>query len=246
MQSDYAQQYEDLWRRHWWWQSRKQFVLAQLRRLRRDRPFPAILDVGCGNGLFFDDLAAFGQVWGIEPDAGLVAADGPYRARIAVRGFDSSFLPPPEASGGFDLVLMLDVLEHIEDDLAAARHVHTILAPGGRFLLTVPALRMLWSAHDEANRHFRRYSKASLRHVLTAAGFRVQMLRCFFGWTIGPLLLRRAISPGKKDPAAYHVAVPMNPVNQAMYALSRLEQSTLGRWGLPLGSSLIAVAVKAP
>jgi len=241
MQSDYALQYEDLWKRHWWWRSRKQFVLARLRKLARQKNFTQILDAGCGNGLFFEELQQFGAVRGIEPDSGLVTSDGPFRSQIEVRPFDSTYQPPSP----LNLVLMLDVLEHIEDDLAAARHVHKILAPGGVFLLTVPALMWLWSQHDDANLHFRRYHKATLRRVLTEAGFRVEYVQYFFGWTIVPMLLRRLLAPGKQNqPAAYRVKVPPGPVNTLMYAKSRFEQLTFGRWGLPVGSSLIAVAVK--
>ncbi|HEY4328448.1 MAG TPA: methyltransferase domain-containing protein, partial [Phycisphaerae bacterium] len=121
MQSDYARQYENLWLHHWWWQSRKQFVLGHLRRLNAQRPFNQILDIGCGNGLFFDDLSQFGAVQGIEPDPSLVH-DGPHRRQIEIRLFDSTYLPP----NPFDLILMLDVLEHIEDHLAAAKHVRAI------------------------------------------------------------------------------------------------------------------------
>jgi SAM-dependent methyltransferase len=140
-----------------------------------------------------------------------------------------------------DLVLMLDVLEHIEDHLAAARHVREILAPGGAFVITVPALMGLWSQHDVANWHFRRYTKQSLQDVLTQAGFETESLQYFSGWTIGPMLLRRLATPAKGEAGDYRVRVPPRPVNAVMYGLSRVEQTV---WGsrLPLGSSLLAIA----
>ena len=243
MESDYALQYENLWRRHWWWQSRKRFVLQKLRRLARRGSLDPVLDIGCGNGLFFEELAQFGEVRGIESDP-LLVREGPQRGRIDVRMFDASFVPtvPPR------LVLMLDVLEHIEDDLAAARHVRKILAPGGVFLLTVPALMGLWSQHDVANRHYRRYTRGSLRKVLVEAGFVVESLHYFFGWTVVPMVLRRMLAPGVKPgggeaagKAQYHVHVPAGPVNGAMYGLSRLEQVVLGGC-VPVGSSVMAIA----
>jgi SAM-dependent methyltransferase len=246
MQADYAQQYETLWRRHWWWRARERFVGGQLARLAHGEKTPPsqrrILDIGCGNGLFFDTLSQYGNVSGIEPDAGLVT-EGPHREKIDVRGFDASYVP----LATFDWVVMLDVLEHIEDDVAAARHVREILAPGGIVLVTVPALMMLWSQHDTANHHFRRYTRGHLRRVLSQAGLDVLFVRYFFGWTIGPMLLRRVLRPAKGD-AAYAVPVPPDAVNRGMYGASRFEQTVLtagGRWGLPLGSSLIAVARKS-
>ena len=92
-------------------------------------------------------------------------------------------------------MLMLDVLEHIKEDAAAVRHVAEVLVPGGVFLLTVPALMGLWSRHDTANRHYRRYTRGSLRAVLEGAGFRIVSLKYFFMWTVGPMLLRRMLAP---------------------------------------------------
>src|SRR5262249_28097401 len=122
--------------------------------------------------------------------------------------------------------------------------VRAILAPGGVFLLTVPALMWLWSRHDTANHHFRRYTRATLRRVLEDAGLEIVWMHYFFGWTLGPLLLRRLLAPGEKPgaaPAHYHVKVPAAPVNGIMYTLSRLEQTLLGSF-TPVGSSLIALA----
>ena len=248
MRAEYARQYEDLWRRHWWWRSRRQFVLTRLGALYRRRPPARILDIGCGNGLFFEELRQFGEVRGIEPDSGLVSEDGPFRDRIEVREFDADYLPREGDSP--DWVLMLDVLEHLEDDAAAAAHVHRILAPGGIFVVTVPALMMLWSQHDEANLHFRRYTRAGVTRVLEGAGFAVEMVRYFFGWTVGPLLLRRMLAPGTRSAGKetgsgeYRVHVPPAMINRTLYGLTRLEQLTIGRWGLPVGSSLMAVARK--
>lgn len=262
MQAGYAQQYENLWNGHWWWRARKRFVTRWLGRVAQMdasglapsvRAGPRrILDVGCGNGLFFPELLRFGDVRGIESDAGLVAPDGPYRDRIDIRPFNPA--DPPPAGAPFDWLLMLDVLEHLRDDAAAASHVRRILAPGGLFLLTVPALESLWSAHDDANLHFRRYTRSRLRRLLRSAGFEILAIRYFFGWTVAPMLLRRFLAPGqgRKSPATrgipaaaqanYRVGIPAPRVNTAMYALSCMEQSTLGRFGLPLGSSLIALA----
>src|SRR5262245_5321274 len=116
MRADYARQYEDLWRRHWWWRARRQVVLSRLEVIYGRKATVRILDIGCGNGLFFEELRRFGDVRGIEPDSGLVAADGPFRDRIEVRGFDAGYLPREGETP--DWVLMLDVLEHLEDDAA--------------------------------------------------------------------------------------------------------------------------------
>ncbi|MFW6058934.1 MAG: class I SAM-dependent methyltransferase, partial [Phycisphaeraceae bacterium] len=91
MQQHYAQQYRDLWRRHWWWRSRRRFVLSRVQHIAQRAPIRRIFDIGCGDGLMFDDLKQFGEPWGLEPDAGLLSDDGPHRDRIEVGALDDGF-----------------------------------------------------------------------------------------------------------------------------------------------------------
>jgi SAM-dependent methyltransferase len=220
------------------------FLLEQIDRLtgRLGRRDLRILDVGCGDGLFFERLERYGHVEGVEADGALVA-DPRWRGRIAVGRLGEGFEPGPV----HDLVLMLDVLEHIADDVAALCAARRALRPGGRLVLTVPALPVLWSRHDEVNEHHRRYTRRGLRRSLVASGFEVEELRYFFAWAVGPLLARRWLAPGaagktgRRVAADYAVAVPPAPVNRALYFVSRAEQALgrLVRW--PLGSSLLAV-----
>src|SRR5262245_30324466 len=114
LRTAYAQSYRTLWERHWWWRSRESYVLGWLQRLARPTTRPRILDVGCGDGLFFERLEQFGRVEGLEPDASIVR-DPRWRDRIwpVALGSDRD----GRVSGPYDLILMLDVLEHIADDV---------------------------------------------------------------------------------------------------------------------------------
>ncbi len=242
MQPGYASRYLTLWERHWWWRSRQAHILSQVKRLRDGHSGRArILDVGCGDGLFFEALSRFGEVEGIEPDASLV--NNPrWRERIKVaRIGESPDILPAET---YDLVLMLDVLEHISDDSQALAALRRSLKPGARLLLTVPALSWLWSGHDVANEHCRRYDRRSLRTVLESSGFRVESLQYFFVWTVIPMLARRWLDPAGRRVAADHaVTIPPAPLNHLLTMASRGEHA-LGRlipW--PIGSSLMAVAI---
>jgi SAM-dependent methyltransferase len=237
MEAAYAQRYRALWDGHWWWRSREALLLAEIGRICRSTPVREILDVGCGDGLFFDALARFGEVDGLEPDASLLH-DARWRDRIAVGRLGAGFRP----ARTYDLLLMLDVLEHIEDDRAALDSAWELTRPGGVLLLTVPALPWLWSRHDEANAHFRRYRAEGLRRILEGAGFEVQSVRFAFAWTVVPMLLRRWLAPAGRGSADYDVAIPPGPVNALLAAWSKAEHA-LGRvvrW--PIGSSLLAVA----
>src|SRR6266403_3004190 len=126
----YARQYRDLYTRHWWWRAREQAILQVIRQHLGSSSGLRILDVGCGDGLFFDRLAEFGDVEGLELDEGLVNPQGPHRARIRIAPFDTNFRP----SECYSLALLLDVLEHIDNPGEALRHAYSLLAPSGTLL----------------------------------------------------------------------------------------------------------------
>jgi SAM-dependent methyltransferase len=201
---------------------------------------PTLLDIGCVGGLAFDELSQFGEVYGIEPDPHLVDSCPKWRNRVTLAMFDRQYQPDQK----FDLITMLDVLEHIEDDGDALAHVHELLNPGGYLILTVPALQSLWSVHDEVNLHYRRYRAQPLGALLAERGFSTEQLRYFFTWPLGLMYLRRwMLGTRRREGHDYAVRVPPAPVNRLFYGLSSGEQ-VLMRSGIPLpvGSSLLAVA----
>lgn len=242
MQAAYAAEYRRLWDEHWWWRSRRRFVCRLLAQL----GLPGegqVLDIGCGDALFFDDLAQYGHVHGIEPDRNLLKDANPHRERITVAPFGPGF----DTDQRYGLITMLDVLEHIEDDRGTLDTVHGMLRPGGAVVLTVPAFRWLWSMHDVANRHFRRYTRKELAGKLADAGLAVQRCGYTFGWTVAAMLARRALLPAKQAPDdadedAYRVTPPPAPINEALYLLTRAEQTIARALPMPMGSSVFAVA----
>ena len=246
MQESYSTLYADLWRRHWWWRVRHELVMRTVEQLfgGKDKlpPQRTIFDIGCAGGVSFDDLSRYGEVYGSEPDPTLVDSCPQWRARIELTGFG----PDYSASRQYDLVLMLDVLEHIEDAAAALGSLWQLLKPGGHAILTVPALQSLWSVHDMINRHHRRYDKMGLQRLIEDSGFAVRELRYFFIWPLGLMYLRKLLHGTKERPGKpYTVTVPPGPVNRLFASLSRTEQRLM-RLGVhwPLGSSLLAVVEK--
>ena len=244
MRAEYAEQYRRLWEEHWWWRSRERFLIDAIERL--CLPSNArILDVGCGDGLFFPSLERFGTIEGLEADGSLLKRSI-NRSRIKVGRLDRTFQPGPV----YDLVVLLDVLEHIENDVEALESAYRSLKPGGRLLLTVPALHWLWSHHDELNQHFRRYDRISLKASMVAAGFEVETLRFFFGWTVAPLILRKWLKPaGSTSLLETHddaVTIPPAIINRALTLISQVDHWIGSRVRWPLGSSLIAVGSLSP
>ena len=149
---------------HWWYRERRHLLAGQVRGLR-----PGVaLDVGAAGGGNTRVLRDLG--WRAVPveygaDGAEVASE---RGLATVRG-DATALPFADAS--IDLVVAFDVLEHLVDHDAAAREVIRVLRPGGHFLVAVPADPRLWSAHDEAVDHVRRYTRSTLTTLLARAGF---------------------------------------------------------------------------
>ncbi|HYG93449.1 MAG TPA: methyltransferase domain-containing protein [Nocardioides sp.] len=152
--------------RHWWYAERR----ALVRRTVAGWVPGRAVDVGCaggGNAVVLRDLGW--QVTGLEhnPEGVRIAAS---RGLPVVRG-DGRRLPFPD--GRLDLVLSTDVWEHIDDDEAVARETARVLRPGGRALVAVPCSMELWSGHDVALGHVRRYEREQLLDLVTRAGLEV-------------------------------------------------------------------------
>lgn len=238
MDETYASQYAELYRSHWWWRAREALILRTLRSIAPSGGWDRILDVGCGDGLLLTELADLGRdVEGLEVDTQVLSPETTERFRIHSGMLDDSFRP----AGSYDLVTLLDVLEHIEDPVSALRRCREILAPGGVLLLTVPAFRALWTQHDDTNHHFTRYTRRTLRRVLSEAGFACTESRYFFHWLVPPKLAVRAYEALLR-PHPTRPRIPAGPINRGLILLSLLEQNTLTRFRLIPGTSLLAVA----
>jgi SAM-dependent methyltransferase len=240
MDPTYGARYRELYERHWWWRAREAAILELLARLAPAGGFGRILDVGCGDGLFFPGLARFGEPEGLEVEEALVTDAGRARGTIHVGPFDALFEPGHR----FGLVTLLDVVEHLDDDVEALRHAARLAAPDGLLVITVPAFQALWTAHDDTNHHRRRYTRGSLLRAAREAGLEIRSCRYLFHWLFPVKILVRLkerLSPG--IPAIARIPPPA--INRFLYGVSRLEQRTWGHFPWPLGSSLLAVAEPA-
>ncbi len=200
-----------------------------------------MLDAGCGSGRTLADLVAYGTVSGIElnEDAADVARS---RGHGEVRVGRLEELPWPDAS--FDLITCLDVIEHTPDDRTALRELHRVCRPGGWLLVTVPAYPALWSLHDEANHHYRRYSRAALRSAAAAAGWTVTRLSSFNSVLLAPAAAVRVAQRrfGTHNGSSNNLSIGPAWLNDALEAPLALEAKWLARGRtLPFGLSLVAV-----
>lgn len=233
----------DLEEGHWWFEGRRQVIAAVLARHLPRAGSARLLDVGCGTGGMLTLLREFGQADGIDlsPEAVRLAQQR-HGAEVAVRvGGIPEGLPAP---GTLDVVTAFDVVEHIDDDVAAVQALRGTLRPGGLLVCTVPAFGFLWSEHDDLNHHKRRYTRPQLRRLLEQAGLEVEQLSYFNTWLFpavaGVRLARK--STGRRSGAS-DLAMPRPAVNRLLTGLFGSESAVLRRGrGLPFGVSLIAVA----
>jgi SAM-dependent methyltransferase len=223
---------------HWWFTARRRILETLVRRVVRPPAGARILEVGCGTGHNLAMLGKFGHVDASELDR---CARALARQRLG-RVVRNAKLPDLTIfkRNGYDLVALLDVLEHVPDDLASLRAIHMRLKPGGALLLTVPANAWMWSAHDRAHHHFRRYSKRQLRGLFLRAGLEVELISYFNTLLFPPIALARLV--GKltgKDSADDNL--PAGPVNAVLDKILGFERGLIGRVPMPFGVSLVAV-----
>jgi SAM-dependent methyltransferase len=239
MRADYSQRYRDLYEHHWWWRAREAAIVDVLRSHRPPQGWKRILDVGCGDGLFFKALSQFGEVEGVEAAADFVDSKLIRSGRVHICAFDRGFQPGKR----YSLVAMLDVLEHLPDPAGALQHALNLLEPGGTLLVTVPAFRLLWTTHDVLNAHFTRYTKRSFANLACEAGVRIESSRYLFQWLFPAKLVTRMgehfLRLRPQPPQ-----IPPRWINETLYKLSRFEEQSISRLSLPFGSSLMVLGSK--
>jgi SAM-dependent methyltransferase len=235
---------------HWWFAGRRCNLAAVIERLGLP-PSAQVLEIGCGTGANLGLLARFGRLSAMELDgAALAVARDVAQSTAAAAGCElrAGALPEPVPfdDGRFDLVCMLDVLEHIADDGAALARAARLLAPGGRLLVTVPAYRWLWSGHDTAHHHHRRYTAGGLAALAQRVGLNVLRLGYFNTVLLAPIALARLLQrlPGRDGGS--DAEMPWPPVNRLLRALFAAERHVLARCFFPFGVSVLAVIERAP
>ncbi len=230
---------------HWWCVSRRDILVDLTRSLLPQGG--KVLDVGCGTGFFIESLANGEgpkiEGWGLDAEP-LAVSMCRERGLTHVHQGSAADLSAV-ADQRFDLIFMLDVLEHLDDDQAALREATRLLAPGGRIVVTVPAFRFLWSKHDDVSMHKRRYTRAELAQAFGGAGLPLAKLTYFNAYLFPLALARRVGRRLTRTDDGVEFDVPAKPLNALLRKVFRAETAAVLRSGeggaFPVGLSILAV-----
>ena len=209
---------------------------------------PRILDCGCGTGSNLAMLEPFGRAIGFD----LTRIGTKFAKAHGHRVAQASIAEIPFATGFFDLVTSFDVFQVLPDEVeqAAIREMWRVLKPGGRMLLHVAALDILYGAHSALSQETRRYTPAKLRRLVEPVGFDVERLT-FDHMTLLPFMLpvrlwhRLTANGGQVAAGESEMEVPIAPLNAALSALVSIEAVALRAVNMPIGCSLMCLARKA-
>jgi 2-polyprenyl-3-methyl-5-hydroxy-6-metoxy-1,4-benzoquinol methylase len=248
MNKDEYSKMADFERYYWWHKGKVNLIKALLQRYipeRVEKRDLKILEIGCGTGEITEYLCKIGNVIGI--DVSEEAID--YSIKRGMKNVfvgDITSMNIDEYLNKFDLILALDVIEHIQEDTLVLSRINQMLVDGGLLVVNVPAHKFLWSEHDEALHHKRRYSKLELTEKVKDSGLKIVKVSYFVSTVFFPILLFRlwgSLFSRSPYPRTTYVKLP-NTLNNLMIKVLDVESKFVTKTGLPLGVTLTLVAQK--
>jgi SAM-dependent methyltransferase len=226
---------------HWWYVGRRRIIRSLVEKIRAtlNNPNPRILDVGCGTGANLKMLADYGNAEGVDISPQAVEF-------CRERGLDSVKLGAaeqlPYEDDSFELVTALDVIEHLDDDVAGLREIRRVLRRDGRVLLFVPAFMFLWGVQDDVSNHRRRYTLPSLVKAVEEAGFEVEWSNYANISFFLPVLLVRSVMRWLGLRASTEYGINISVMNGPFSQLFAAERFILERGRIPFGVSAVCIA----
>lgn len=224
---------------HWWSVGRRKILNSIIKEMDIP-PNASILEVGAGTGGNIEMLKQFGCVTAMEGNLNGLNSIKKIKDINIIQGYlpdDSKHLKNKE----FDLIVLLDVLEHIENDVLALKILKMHLKETGKILLSVPANPRLWSNHDIINKHFRRYTTKTLKLPIIEAGLKLKRITYFNALLFPLIALVRFKNNITKNKEFDQKRIPIKPINEMLKAIFSSECLILKKIDVPFGVSLLAI-----
>lgn len=243
MEKDFEKKYHDVEIDHWWFKSRRKYLLDLLKDAPKDSK---VLDIGCSSGIFLKDLEKLGfkteNLFGIDISDKAIA-------NCKANGITNCFVMDAQnitLTETFDIIIASDCLEHLEDDKKALKNWNQVLKIGGKMYVFVPAFMSLWSYHDDVNMHHRRYTNSELKSKIKAEKLEIQKSGYWNFFLFVPVYFFRKISKvfQKGKTGESDISIGNSTVNNALLQLIVLENKLLKTINFPFGVSTFCIAKK--
>lgn len=224
---------------HWWYAARRKILDSIIDHQVSLKDQARILEIGCGTGHNLTMLSRHGLVDAAEPD---FFAREMASTILGKPAFDATL---PDLTGiprsTYELVALFDVLEHVEDDLKSLQNIRQLLTVNGILIFTVPAHQWMWSQHDVANHHVRRYSKKQIKCIVSDSGYDLKFIS-FFNSILFPVAIASRIFNKITKSDSSDAEMPHTIINNGLKKIFELERHLLSKASLPMGLSIVVIA----
>jgi SAM-dependent methyltransferase len=243
MEENFEKKYHEVETNHWWFKSRRKYLIDLLKNIPKDSK---ILDIGCSSGVLLKDL----ENLGFDPD-NLFGIDISEKAILNSKknGLKNTFVMDAQnilLQEKFDAIIASDCLEHLENDEKALNNWKKLLNKNGKMYVFVPAYMSLWSYHDEVNMHFRRYTKNELSTKIQNENLEIIKSSYWNFFLFVPVFIFRKIASlfNKNKSGESDIQIGNPIINKLLLQLIIFENKLLKRVNFPFGVSTFCIAKK--
>ena len=226
---------------HWWFRGRRNILLRQLNTLVSGSKDLTILDVGCGTGMTMEYVGKFGRIMGLDKSSDALNF---CRLRGLKNLFQGDACSLPFKDQSYDVLIILDLLEHLDDDIQGLEEFYRVLRHRGKIVIFVPAFQFLWSFQDDISHHKRRYTLKELQSSLVRANFHVIKISYANFFLFPIILFLRKLMKLLKIRAESENRINIKMFNSCLSFLFSQEAKILQNWSFPFGVSVICTAEK--
>lgn len=224
---------------HWWFQGKKYIIKSIMKNI--EIPKGRFLDIGCGTGMFLNEFGKDRIAYGLDLSEQALSYCTKKGDAFLVRAFGNKL---PFKEEVFSFVSLLDIVEHVDNDLELLKEVNRVCKSGAIVVITVPAFNFLWGSHDIAQHHKRRYTQKQLRNLGFSAGFLLERLTYTNFFIFLPVLLRRITSRKLSDGKGSDLGQTPSIIAYLLKYIYKLEAVYLKKASFPFGVSLLMVLRK--